>query len=46
MALRFCGRDSRRIAMSPRRLAASEAGSFGAYGFFIGFFDGFAMTDS
>ena len=31
-ALRFCGRDSRRIAMSPFRLAVSEAGSLGANG--------------
>ena len=36
-ALRFCGRDSRRIAMSPRRLAVSEAGSLGANGFLDGF---------
>ena len=29
-ALRFCGRASRRIAMSPRRSAASEGGRLGA----------------
>ena len=39
-ALRFCGRDSRRIAMSPWRFAVSEAGSLGANGFLAGFLDG------
>ena len=36
-ALRFCGRDSRRIAMLPRRFAVSEGGSLGANGFLDGF---------
>ena len=45
-ALRFCGRDSRRIAMSPRRLAVSEAGSLGANGLPEGFLEGLAMPES
>jgi hypothetical protein len=45
-AFRFCGRDSRKIAISPRRLAVSEAGSLGANGLTEGFLDGFRMPDS
>jgi hypothetical protein len=39
-AFRFCGRDSRKMAMLPRCFAVSEDGNLGV----DGFLDGFAMV--